>query len=257
MEKYYYGIGRARSLEAKFLTPAQLSRMAAANDFASAFSVLSETPYAENLGHLKTSFDFEELCELERSDLRELLLKLSLNNEFIAALCQKIDPDYYHRLLKLSQSLPSSLIKNMVKYKLDLVNLKTLLRSKELEKSKEDLKKLLLKTGFIDQDTLLELFNKNLTDIAAKLTFTPYFPEISKGLEYYTNNKSFYLLEKAIDDFILKQFKKAKYLGSGLEPLVGFYLAKEQEIKTIRFILISKKNHVNSERIKERLRISY
>ncbi|OGC25025.1 hypothetical protein A2291_01760 [candidate division WOR-1 bacterium RIFOXYB2_FULL_42_35] len=257
MEKYYYGTGRTRALEAHLLSPEQLARMSAAGDFAAALAVLSETPYTENLAKLKKSFDFEELCELEQLSLADLLLKLSLGHEFIKALLKKPDRDYYDNLLKLSQTISSPLINRMVKQQLDLINIKTLLRSKELEQSKTEFKPLLLNPGFIDQDRLLKLYDQTLEEIVTKLSFTPYFPSLSDGFKYYKENRSFHLLEKLMANFILQQFKTAKYLGSGLEPLVGFYLAKEAEIKTVRFILICKKNQVPNERIKERLRVSY
>jgi len=60
-----------------------------------------------------------------------------------------------------------------------------------------------------------------------------------------------------MDDYLLSHFRKAKYLSSGIEPLLGFILAKESEIRTLRFILICKKNRVGAERIRERLRTSY
>ncbi len=66
-----------------------------------------------------------------------------------------------------------------------------------------------------------------------------------------------HLIEKEIDDFIVDKFRKAKYVNSGVEPLVGFYMAKQAEIKTLRFIFISKQNYVESEQVKERLRVIY
>lgn len=164
-----------------------------------------------------------------------------------------LDKHYFSYLKQICSNSPSPLIRNLVNHKIDLTNIKTLLRTQEHKK----LETALLEPGFIDKDILVEIHGKSLPDIASRLNFTPYFPGIAAGLEYYDKNKSFYLLEKSIDDYIINQFRKAKYLSSGIEPLVGFYLAKEAEIKTIRFILICKKNHIESKLITERLRVSY
>ena len=91
MDEYYYGTGRIRALEARMLTSAQVARMAAAADFESAFAVLSETPYAENLPKLKPAFDFEDLAELELLSLRKLKDYLAPENEIIFALFKKYD----------------------------------------------------------------------------------------------------------------------------------------------------------------------
>ena len=330
MNEYFYGVGRIRALEAKMLSPAQIARMSAAADFQSAFAVLPETPYAEHLTKLKHPFDFEELCELERLALKNLLDHLAPENEIITTLFRKydyqnlkilirsmlgakkgielysragtlaieklklfvfeglkepeekeiseaiedaktsyeknkdpqsidlsLDQRYFSYLKQVCSTSPSQLIREMVNYKIDLTNIKTLFRLQELKKDKKFLETALLEPGFIDKDLLLELSDKGPQEIISKLNFTPYFPQLTEGIDHFAKTKSFYLLEKIIDNFVIEQFKKAKYLSSGLEPLIGFYLAKESEIKTVRFILICKKNYVQAERIKERLRMSY
>ncbi|MEE8637460.1 MAG: V-type ATPase subunit [Candidatus Margulisiibacteriota bacterium] len=326
MNEHFYGVGRVRALEARMLTQAQIARMVAAADFESAFGVLSETPYAENLPKLEPAFDFEDLCDLELLSLKNLMDHLAPENETLKALFRRydylnlkilmrsyfsqfegtklyskagtisfdnlrlyifegikeiddkeileaiddakrlyeqnkdpqsldlfLDKHYYSYLKQICQSSPSPLIKDMVDHQIDLTNIKTLLRAQGHKKLEEAL----LEPGFIDKDILLDLPDKTPQEIISSLSFTIYFPEIAEGIEFFAKNKSFYLMEKLMDDFILNRFRKAKYLSSGIEPLVGFYLAKEAEIKTLRFILISKKNYIGSERIRERLRVSY
>ena len=293
MDKYYYSVGRVRALEARLVSAEQLARMSAAADFSSAFAVLSETSYAENLPQLKHPFDFEELAELERHSLKKLLDYLAPGNEIIQILLKKdnylnakillkkgevdtkniddkqlieainkakaasspqsiemiLDQSYYFQLKQILTQSSSSLIRNLIKHILDLKNIKILLRSPGT--------KTFLEPGSIDRDVLASLSGKGAPEIATSLNYTPYFPFITEGMEYFEKNKSIHLLEKLMDDYILQEFRKAKYFNSGIEPLVGFYLAKENEIKTVRFILIGKKNHVDSEQIRGRLRASY
>ncbi len=329
MDEYHYGVGRIRSLEARMLSPAQLARMAAAADYESAFGVLTETIYAENISKLKRPFDFEELCELEILSLKGLMDYLAPENEILSTLFKKydylnskilfrsyfsqneiveiyskagtidfdvlklyifegikeiddknileaidkakstydqtkdpqsldltLDKHYFSFLKQICDTSTSQLIKEMVNCRIDLANIKILLRVQELKKDKKFLEGALFR-GLIDKDILLNLHDKSPQDIIAKLNFTPYFPAITEGIEHFSNKRSFHLLEKLMDDFLVGQFRKAKYMSSGIEPLVGFYLAKEAEIKTIQFILICKKNYVGTERIKERLRVSY
>ena len=80
MEDHNYAVGRVRALEARLLTEAQLARMASVQNFEAAFSVLSETTYAENMPRLQQSFDFEELCELELISLKNLMETLAPQN---------------------------------------------------------------------------------------------------------------------------------------------------------------------------------
>ncbi|MFH1826101.1 MAG: V-type ATPase subunit [bacterium] len=234
MAEYNYGAGQVRALEAKMLTAAQLERMAQAADFAAAIAVLQETVYAENFSRIQQAFDFEELVKLELASLKNLMGRLvpeeALFNE------------------------QSPLIKNILTAKRDLANIKNLLRTQALKKP---LKEHLTEPGTIGHDILLALQDRSIEDIISRLSFTVYFPFITPGLEHFQKHKSFSLLEKLMDDFVMGLVRQAKYLSSGLEPLVGFYLAKLLEIETLRFILICKKNHVDTEQIKKRVRLSY
>ena len=327
-DHYYYGVGRVRSLEARLLTPPQLSRMESAADFQSAFAVLSETPYAENLPGLKEPFDFEELCGLELLSLKNLLDHLAPENEILKALFKKydylnakillrmlfsrtekaeshskigtldfdklklyifegikeidekeilnaidlarisfeqnkdpqlldqiLDKHYFTYLKQVCSASPSLLIKEMVDFQIDLINIKTLLRSRNRIKNKKRVEILLLDPGLLDKDILLGLLDKNLPEIISRLGFTPYLPAIAHGIERFESDPE--LLEKLMDDFIIERFRKAKYLSCGIEPLAGFYLAKAAEIRTLRFILVCKKNYVAPERIRERIGVSY
>jgi len=218
----FYSVARIRAIENYLLTSEQISRMAQANDFEAAFSVLSETIYGAHLQSLKQAFDFEELFQLERKQLQELL--------------QKLAPEFEQFK---NYSSPA---------KIDLTNIKTILRCQAIDKNPDHY---LLAGGRIDLDTLKEIKSKSAAEIISRLSYTPYIPFIEEGINDLSK------LDKLIDDYILAQLKKAKYLASGLEPVIGFYLAKENEINTIRFILICKKNFVPSDKIKERVRAIY
>jgi V/A-type H+-transporting ATPase subunit C len=54
-------------------------------------------------------------------------------------------------------------------------------------------------------------------------------------------------------DFI----KKAKQVSFGVEPLIGYIIAKETEIKIIRIIMVGKLNNIAPNIIRERLRDAY
>ena len=58
-------------------------------------------------------------------------------------------------------------------------------------------------------------------------------------------------------DYIINKFRTAKYVNSGIEPLVGYYLAKESEMDNLRFILVCSKNELEPEKIKARLKVNY
>jgi len=305
----FYGVARLRALETYLLSADQINRLAQAADFEAAFSVLSETKYAEHLHNIKQAFGYEELYDLERSSLKNLLNTLAPGNEIINALYlqydylnaklflkneapEKIsslgnfDPEkirkyaregikdladhnlvaaigqaksnheidltldqyYYQFIKKLFSKSPSPLIRLYAQAKTDLTNLKTILRCQLIGKKPESF---LLEPALIDHELLESIIAKKPAEIINRLYHLPYFPFISAGLEDFAK------LEKNLDDYILASFKKAKYMCSGLEPIIAYYLAKENEINTLRFILICKRNFVASDKIKERVRLIY
>ncbi|MCX5751745.1 MAG: V-type ATPase subunit, partial [Candidatus Saganbacteria bacterium] len=214
----------------------------------------------------------------------DLLLKLSFNNPFIVSLLKKfdyansklllrsslagknenfqaaesmLDQAYYLELKESATKTASKLIKQFIAATIDLANLKNTLRLALTTKDKKTLKESIIKGGMISRELWLDLFYKQPQEIQTRLRFSLYFPYLNEGIESLIKTGSLVKLEKLADDFLVNQFHRAKYLGSGLEPLVGFFLAKEVEIKTLRFILTCKKQKVNAEKIKERIRINY
>ncbi|WP_191980816.1 V-type ATPase subunit, partial [Clostridium haemolyticum] len=68
---------------------------------------------------------------------------------------------------------------------------------------------------------------------------------------------NFKIFEKLCDNFIMNFIKDAKYISFGPEPLIAYILAKENEIKIIRIIMVGKINNIDSQVIGERLREIY
>ncbi len=70
-------------------------------------------------------------------------------------------------------------------------------------------------------------------------------------------SKSSVAFEKWCDDFVLSSVINAKYEAFGFLPLVGYYLAKENEIKNVRIIMAAKENDISQDVIRERVRMLY
>ncbi len=69
--------------------------------------------------------------------------------------------------------------------------------------------------------------------------------------------KSYAAFEKEIDGVLLDSVKNAKYMCLGISPLVAYYFACDSEIKTVRIILSCKKNGIDNDAIRERVRELY
>lgn len=257
--KYGYAVGRIRTLEARMLDQGKITRLAEAHDFESAFAVLNETVYARHFSKLAHPFDFDELLRLELNATVNLLEKLAPNDGILKLLLKK----YTFQDEKTSAKLA---IEKNQKETNEAQNIDLIIDKKYLELLKKSAKEIpvsflrkivLTYSELLDIKISLRKEPDKTENITAKYRHTDLGKAVEDGVNYYLQNKSFSKLEMLMDNYLINQIKRAKYFTFGIEPLIGFYLAKEYEINNIRMILTCKKNHINQEQIKERVRIAY
>lgn len=63
--------------------------------------------------------------------------------------------------------------------------------------------------------------------------------------------------EKKCDDALIDLLTETKQIAFGVEPILAYYLAKENEIRNLRILLVCKKNGTSVETITERMRELY
>src|SRR5699024_5979671 len=110
----------------------------------------------------------------------------------------------------------------------------------------------------MDKDALLEMASLDIEGILVRTSSLA----INSYLEEYldkdkSDTENLLNLEKAIDDHFMDFAKKAKSMTYGPEVLLGYLIAKEQEIKNLRIIFISKLNSLPKDFTRERLRETY
>jgi V/A-type H+-transporting ATPase subunit C len=167
-----------------------------------------------------------------------------------------VDKSMFDRMWLLALQSNCQILKEIVQIYIDLSNIKTLLRGISLEREKALLNISLVPNGKIDYLKLLELSNKDYDSILSELAKGYYKDIITKSLEYYHKEGSWLLLEKLFEDLILKTLKETKH-KIGLEPIIGYLLAKKMETKIIRLILVAKLNNLPVEGIKKLWREFY
>ena len=168
-----------------------------------------------------------------------------------------LDKHLFQEMLNLAEKLEEDYLKNYLVSLIDLTNIKILLRIKSQDKSRDFLNKALISGGKLDKDRLFNLFSDATDNIPNRLSYSDYSSIIKGGIDSYISSGSLSLLEKNIDNFVMDYMKKAKVIPFGIEPIIAYIYAKENEIKLIRIILLGKLNKVPAEIIRERLRDNY
>lgn len=168
-----------------------------------------------------------------------------------------IDKYMFEDMKLIAKEIDDKFADKYVKSLIDLTNVKTLLRVKKQNKSREFLLSVVIDGGSIDKETLASLLTDSVENIPGKLSYTDYVDVLKSGVEEYSKNGSAGLLEKLIDNYIMDMMKDAKLIPFGIEPVLAYIYAKETEIKVIRIIMVGKLNNIAGEVIRERLRDIY
>lgn len=158
-----------------------------------------------------------------------------------------LDKAAFREMEEMAEQTGSDYVRDIVATMADLANIRIFVRVRRMGRGVDFLMKALLDGGKLKPSAYLREGGASIGEI---LKSTPYEALLEQG-EGITE------LEKAVDNFLIAYIKKAKFVSFGIEPLVAYLIAKENEIKLVRIILTGKKNGLPPELIKERLRDSY
>lgn len=168
-----------------------------------------------------------------------------------------LDRALYAHMRELSHSSGSRFIKDLVTILTDLANIKIFLRVKNLNKSKAFFQKVLLPGGSIEEKTFINFLDIQLDGFIDALRYTVYGAALEEGIKSFIASGSLTEFEKQCDNYVLAYLKKSKYVTFGIEPLIGFLMGKETEIKNARIVMVGKLNNIPGDIIRERLREAY
>ncbi|MCI8341978.1 MAG: V-type ATP synthase subunit C [Firmicutes bacterium] len=140
-------------------------------------------------------------------------------------------------------------IKKYMELTCDVTNLKSFMRVRNMKKPFDMFAEVYVEGGSMS----LEFFRQGFGAESAASAFKgSSYSALAEGM-----SEGFTAFEKKCDNFIMAYIREAKYKSLTIEPLVAYIYAVETEVKTVRIILNSKINDIDSEIIKERLRDAY
>jgi V/A-type H+-transporting ATPase subunit C len=200
--------------------------------------------------------DFRELHPVVAEGIREILASFegSPDPQMIDIV---LDNSQYNTMHQLAVKSKNKFLQDFIKAQIDMINIRSFLRIKEAGLGRDYLNKVLLKNGNLEPDYFSKYLDEPLDAFKDSLWSKDYHSVLEEGLESYSKNKTLTKLEKLADDYIFSIAKKGKYIAFGIEPLVGYLMAKENEAKIIRIIMVGKMNNIPNEIIRERLRDVY
>ncbi len=151
----------------------------------------------------------------------------------------------------------SKFLHRLVNANIDIANIRCFVRIKRIGKDLLFLKEVLAEGGSIPTQRYLELFAKPFDDFFEMLNSTPYGPALAGAYDAIKNHGTLSEFEKLCDNFMVEILKESRFVPFGIEPVLSYLIAKENETQSIRIVMASKIAGVNPDKITERLRETY
>lgn len=133
-------------------------------------------------------------------------------------------------------------------------NMKAALRAVKANKSAAFLNTVLTETGVVSKNAMVSAAlsgEEKLVELLAGAT------ELGGGEAAEAYRRSPAEFEKFADDCVIKAARQCKYITVGIEPIVGYMLARKAEITDLRIIYSGIKTGQPTEKTRERLRELY
>ncbi|MFA5240220.1 MAG: V-type ATPase subunit [Phycisphaerae bacterium] len=201
---------------------------------------------------------FTEVFESEKYEMlsgymaeaAERAILLYYNDKDIRAIDYAIDAAQTEFNLATASELGSEFLLGLVRIQADLANIRTMLR---LTITKAQQQNVFLTGGYVGRDQLIRGLDTSGDGLAALFFATPYFEIVQAGAAYAAAEKSFLKLEQQCDEYLNGYLGTAMAITAGVQPLIAYLLAKENEIRMVRLVLTAKKNHLNPKLILDRI----
>lgn len=163
-----------------------------------------------------------------------------------------IDRAMFIDIMSRLEQHKDSYIKSYFINLIDTTNILTLLRVHKIGQKMPFFAQNFIEGGTISAEVFADCFVDPYTKLPVALRGTPY-----SDLIEYISDEDFSSYEVAQDNYLLKIFSENKDDMFSEAPIVGYYLAKLNEIKVIRIVLVCIKNKVKKSNIKKRVRKLY
>ena len=168
-----------------------------------------------------------------------------------------LDQGAYRHMAEQAALVGHPFLSEMVSLYTDMANLRIFVRGRSNGESVDFLRKALLTGGKLEPKRFLDAADKPVDAFLESIRFTPFGETAIAGYEAYKAGRGISLFEQQLENRFMQEVRKAKYVAMGLEPMIGYLLAKETEIRNVRILLTGKVNGLPVDEIREKLRMTY
>lgn len=203
--------------------------------------------------------EFEEIFEQENYELLPEYLQDAVEaavlgyyeNKDIRRIDYELDRIEAQVRLKEALGFNNQFLLSLVRIRIDIYNLRTMLRLKMAGREEET--RFFVAGGFVETDKFKQGLQTGFEAMGGLFFATPYYELVETAVSYLRSEHSFLKLEKECEDYIKGFLRTTRSIASGPQPVTAYFLMKEAEIRTVRMVLTGKKNGLDSKLILDRL----
>jgi len=251
---YAFAVGRVKALE-KYLLPQKLFIEALeAGALEDSLKIIYEAGHwSEEMIQARKPEDIDNLSHREMEKVDRLVAELVESEVLSFYQARKNLRDLWLKAQKTGYPF----LVNYARHRLDLANIKTFLRFHYRGESADKLEKNLLPGGHIEPRLFKMACGQPWADLHPLLMKTDYGWLWEKSLLALEERNTFIVMEREIENFLIRLWRQAKEITFGPEPVLAYAMARLHEIELVRLIIIGRMLHLPAEMIRERLSETY
>lgn len=252
---YIYAVGRTRALERYLVQRAVFEEAAEMKEFQAALKLVYDAGrYPEALVKVEDSAALDEVLRAEEEALKREMTELIPDKDVLDVYLQAFRPE---RALAAAERSGYPFFKDHLRRRIDLGNIKAFLRARYQGLSAESLQDHLREGGFIRKKEFIDRFTLADIDLSDVPDSSPYRELWEESVMALNGRETFIPLERGIEDFLMKDLRRARSITFGPEPVFAYGQAKRREIALVRMLVIGTMNSVPAELLQERISETY
>ncbi|MBN2095847.1 V-type ATPase subunit [Candidatus Peregrinibacteria bacterium] len=160
-----------------------------------------------------------------------------------------VDKHYLEEMLMMARRFRSALTIGYLQRLIDLTNLKTFIRCKELKEEESYLEAILLHGGRVPATVMTESYPKGYEELKSLLEQKMHADELALVLDEFLKEKTLLAAEKKITELLQSYMDESKKMSFGPEPVFAFFWRFENHMQILRTILVGKRNQLSADDI--------
>ncbi len=168
-----------------------------------------------------------------------------------------LDRAYMRWVGREAKACRNAFVQDYFLTQLDLYNVLALLRMRGMGAEAEAYRRTLVDGGRISRQLLLELYASPPETVSMRLQTAGYGREMAAAVEQCLHSGTTWAFEKWMDNQLVQRVKRVRGDLFSIQPLIGWFLAKEGEARAVRLVMVGKLNRLSGDKLRERVRENY